>query len=110
MKKYIIIGLLFFGFELTIKAQNTVFNNVGIGTDGPAFGVKIKTNFPGSSGGYARSFTITNETGATNFIALGVFGQLTNGVSGVTRSYIGRDYNDTFMDFLTNGNVRNRNK
>lgn len=105
MKKYIIIGLLFLGFESTVEAQNTVFNNVSIGTDGPAFGVKIKTNFPGSSGGYARSFNIANETGATNFIALGVFGQLTNGVSSVTRSYIGRDYNDTFMDFLTNGNV-----
>jgi hypothetical protein len=105
MKKYIIIGLLFFGFEITIEAQNTVFNNVGIGTDSPAFGVKIKTNFPGSSGAYARAFTISNETGANNFISFGVFGNLTNGVSSVSRSYIGRDWNDTFMDFLTNGNV-----
>jgi hypothetical protein len=105
MKKYIIIGILFFGFESTVEAQNTVFNNVGIGTDGPAFGVKIKANFPGSSGGYARSFNIANETGATNFIALGVYGQLINGVASATRSYIGRDWNDTFMNFLANGNV-----
>jgi hypothetical protein len=105
MRKHLIIGLIFIGFGSTIKAQNTTFNNVVIGTDGPAFGVKIKSNFPGSSGGFARSFNIANETGATNFVALGVYGQLTNGVASVTRSYIGRDWNDTFINFLTNGNV-----
>jgi hypothetical protein len=106
MKKQIIFKFTFvFFFILNIEAQNTTFNNVAIGTDDPAYGVKIKSNFPGYTGGWARSFSVSNENGNQNFISFGTYGTMTNGVTGFNRSYIGRSWNDTFMDFLSNGNV-----
>lgn len=106
MKKQIIFNFTFvFFFMLNIKGQNTTFNNVAIGTDEPASGVRVKANFPGYTGGWSRSFSISNENGNRNFISFGTFGNMSNGVTGYNRSYIGRDWNDTFMDFLSNGNV-----
>nr|WP_315202934.1 hypothetical protein [uncultured Flavobacterium sp.] len=105
MRKYIIIGLLFFGFELTIEAQNTVFNNVAIGTDYPAYGAKIKTNFPDYTGSWGRAYFITNETGDQSFFTLGSSGYSANGVSSVTSSYIGKDLDTRYMTFLPNGNI-----
>ena len=68
MKKQIIFNFTFvFFFILNIEAQNTTFNNVAIGTDDPAYGVKIKSNFPGYTGGWARSFSVSNENGSQNW-------------------------------------------
>ena len=57
-----------------ISAQNTDFNNVSIGTDGPAYGVKIKANFPNVTAGWARSFSVVNENDSNNYIVFGSFG------------------------------------
>jgi hypothetical protein len=106
MKKQIIFNFTFvFFFVLNIKAQNTTFNNVAIGIDDPAYGVKIKANFPGYTGGWSREFSVSNETGTNDFIKFGSFGSIVNGVASVTSSFIGKDYNLRYMTFLPNGNV-----
>ncbi|HEX8575894.1 MAG TPA: hypothetical protein VF677_06330, partial [Flavobacterium sp.] len=89
-----------------MNAQDTTtFDNVVIGTSGPAYGVKIKANFPGGNGGWARSFSISNQNGDQNFISIGTVGLITNGITTGDRSFIGRAYDETYMNFLPNGNV-----
>ncbi|WP_230156676.1 DUF3450 domain-containing protein [Flavobacterium sp. CECT 9288] len=90
---------------LKTNAQNTTFNNVAIGTDGPTYGVKIKTNFPGYTGGWARFFSVSDHVGGQDFITFGTYGEMSNGVTGFNRSYIGKNWEDTFIDFSSNGNV-----
>jgi hypothetical protein len=105
MKNKIFIVLILLSSGLLSNAQNTTFNNVAIGTDGPAYGVKIKTNFAGYTGGWARFFSVSNESGSQDYISIGTYGDMLNGVTGFNRSYIGRNWDDTFMDFLSNGNI-----
>lgn len=105
MTKWILVAIIFFFSNISIKAQNTTFNNVSIGIDAPTYGVKIKANFPGLNGGWARGFYVTNETESQNYISLGSLGTITNGVSSVLNSYIGTDYYNQYVTFLPNGNV-----
>lgn len=105
MKKIISLIIVFFCINISIKAQNTTFNNVSIGTDAPAYGIKISANFPGQTGGWARGFFVTNETGGQNYITLGSTGFMTNGITNLLSSYIGSDYNNQYMTFLPNGNI-----
>ena len=105
MKKNISLTIVFFCISISIKAQNTTFNNVSIGTDYPAYGAQIKANFPGYTGGWSRAYFITNESGNQSFLALGTSGYSTNGVSTVTSSFIGKDLDTKYMTFLPNGNV-----
>ena len=104
MKKSFFV-LLCLIFVAKINAQNTNFNNVSIGTDSPGFGVKIKANFPNFNGGWSRSFSVVNENDTKNFIVLGSFGGVTNGVASLAYSFIGKDWNDTYLTFLESGKV-----
>lgn len=106
MNKQIIFKFTFvFFFILNIEAQNTTFNNVAIGTDDPAYGVKIKSNFPGYTGGWARGFFVSNETGGQNLLSVFAQGQSVNGVSSLISSSIGKDFDNPYITFLPNGNV-----
>ncbi|GIQ61398.1 hypothetical protein Flavo103_45330 [Flavobacterium collinsii] len=105
MTKLTLLTIILFSVSISIKAQNTAFNNVSIGTDAPAYGVKIKANFPGLNGAWARGFHITNESESQNYISLGSFGSITNGVSTILNSYIGTDHNNQYMTFLPNGKI-----
>jgi hypothetical protein len=104
MKKIILTVTVVFMTQYA-DAQNTTFNNVSIGTEAPAFGVKINVNSPGYTGGWARQFALANENGNKTFIALGSFGGAVNGVFQVGSSYIGTDWDKQYMTFLPNGNV-----
>lgn len=105
MKNSILLIIIFFCISISIKAQNTTFNNVAIGTDYPAYGTQIKVNFPGYTGGWSRAYFITNETGSQSFFSIGSTGYATNGVSSVTSNFIGKDATTKYMTFLPNGNI-----
>jgi hypothetical protein len=105
MKKKIFVGLFLLGSLIAINAQNTNFNNVSIGTDYPAYGVTIKTNFSGYTGNWGRGFFVSNETGDQHLFSIGSVGKSINGVSSVTSSFIGTDWDNQYMTFLPNGNV-----
>lgn len=87
-------------FTLSILAQDS---NVLIGLNSPAYGVKIKTNFPGYNGGWARGFIITNRNNTEDYIQFGALGVATNGVTTLSYGYIGKKYNDTYMVFKPSG-------
>ena len=105
MKKNVLLTIISTVLTISVNAQNTTFNNVSIGLDAPVYGVKIKANFPGVTSGWARGFSIANETGDQNYITLGTFGGTVNGVSSINNSYIGTDWNNQYMTFLPNGNI-----
>ena len=105
MKKILFLTIILFIINISTNAQVTTYNNVSIGTDSPNLGIKIKPNFPGVTGGWARGYHVTNETGDQNYISLGTLGTVTNGVTSVTNSYIGVGHNNQFMTFLPNGNI-----
>lgn len=105
MKKTIILVLIFFCTSISIKAQNTTFNDVSIGIDYPTYGAKIKTNFPGYNGTWGRAYFIANETGEKSFFTFGSVGASVNGVSTVTSNFIGKDMDTRYMTFLPNGNI-----
>ncbi len=86
-------------------AQNQTINNVAIGTDGPAYGATIKANFPAINGGWARGYSISNESGNIPFINFGCLGTITNGVATVSNSFIGKDFANQYMTFLPSGNI-----
>jgi hypothetical protein len=96
-------------FILNIKAQNTTlnptFNNVAIGLGAPDWGVNVKTNFPEYTGGWGRGFFVSNETGGQHLLSIFAQGQSINGVSSVTSSAIGKDFNEPYITFLPNANV-----
>lgn len=104
MKKIILI-VLFFITANSIIAQNTTFDNVSIGVTAPSYGVKIKSNFPNLNGTWARGFYVANENGNQNYISLGAYGNVTNGITNIINSYIGPDYDNRYMTFLPNGNI-----
>lgn len=80
-------------------------DNVLVGLNGPAYGVKIKTNFPNYTGNWARGFSITNESDNQYYFGLGSYGACTNGVSSIIYSYLGRQFNDAFMYFKPDGKI-----
>jgi len=102
MKKIKIILCCLLASYMSSHAQD---NNILIGLGSPSYGVKIKANFPGVSSGFARGFSISNENNTENFIGFGVLGNVSNGVSNMIYGYIGKEYNDTYMAFRSNGNV-----
>ena len=80
-------------------------NNIISSLNYPAYGVKIKVNYPNLTNGFARGFTIANEDGAVDFFGLGVLGEITNGVSSMNYGYIGSGYANPSLVFLPNGNI-----
>jgi len=105
MKKTISFTFIFFCISISIKAQNTTFNNVSIGIDYPTYGTKIKANFPGYTGTWGRAYFIANETGDKSFFTFGSVGASVNGVSTVTSNFIGKDLENRYMTFLPNRNI-----
>jgi uncharacterized protein YaiE (UPF0345 family) len=101
MKK---IALTFFAISAAFVAY-AQDANVLTGLGDPAYGVRIKVNFPGLTSAYARGYYIANQDNSINFLGLGVMGEINNGVSTMNYGWIGRDYNETYMSFLQNGNV-----
>jgi len=80
-------------------------SNILIGLNSPAYGVKIKSNFPTGAGGFARAFTLSNQDASSDFIMLGVNGSYINGVSTMNYGFIGKSFANVFMSFISNGNV-----
>jgi len=92
--------------ELKQTVGNTIKGeNILLGLNYPAYGVKIHTHWPGYTGGWARGFSITADPkDETKQHAM--FGAVGAGDgSRVGYVFIGRTYNDTFMVFRPNGNV-----
>ncbi len=79
--------------------------NILIGLNSPSYGVRIKANWPNTTTGWARSFSISNQDNTQTFFGIGAMGSATNGLASFDYGYIGKDYNQTFMSFLANGNV-----
>ncbi|WP_272151286.1 hypothetical protein [Tenacibaculum aiptasiae] len=100
--KRVVFAIAMFLWGTEIQAQDS---NVLVGLNAPASGVKIKANWPGGSGGWARGFQLVNQNDTEKFISFGAYGDINNGVSSLAYGYIGRDYNDTFMTFKPNGHV-----
>ncbi|MCW8311099.1 hypothetical protein K7A41_07685 [Sphingobacterium sp. InxBP1] len=103
MKQKIIATLLAFAPAITFG--QSADPNIEISLSEPAFGVNIKTNFPGGNGIWARGYRVSNQTGAENFIQFGTFGNTTNGVAKAGYSFIGKGYDQTYLTFLPDGNV-----
>ena len=101
MKRVVFAIAMFLG-GTEIQAQDP---NVLVGLNSPANGVKIKTNWPGLNGGWARSFQLVNQNDTEKFISFGALGDINNGVSSFVYGYIGKNYDDTFMTFKPNGHV-----
>lgn len=91
---------------LTKTVGNTIKgDNILLGLNSPAYGVKIHTHWPGYTGGWARGFSITGDP-KDETKQHAIFGAMGAGDgSGVRYVFIGRRYNDTFMVFRPNGNV-----
>jgi hypothetical protein len=102
--KLLFLAATFFSLNNSI-AQNQTINNVSIGTEGPAYGTTIKANFPGASSGWARGYSIANESGNVSFIQFGSLGSVTNGVSTIVNSFIGKGFDNQYMTFLPSGNI-----
>ncbi|PWS28863.1 hypothetical protein DHW03_03245 [Pedobacter yonginense] len=100
MKK-LLLSLIALAITLNALAQDP---NILIGLN-DAYGIKIKANFPGSTSGWARGYYLTNENNTKNFFGIGVLGYVNNGISSPTYGWIGKDYNDVYMSFISNGNV-----
>ncbi|RZK26490.1 MAG: hypothetical protein EOO43_02665 [Flavobacterium sp.] len=100
MKK-IIYTLLCFHFFSYSFAQDP---NVLMGLDDPAHGVKIKINFPGYTGDWARGFTVSDNN-TDPYFGIGVLGNSLNGVTSFDRGWIGKNNFESYMNFLANGNV-----
>jgi hypothetical protein len=101
MKK-IIITLTAFVLSISARAQDA---NILTGLGAPVYGVRIKANFPGANTGWARGYYVVNQDNSENFLGLGVTGSITNGVSGMSYGWIGKDFNQIYMSFFPTGNV-----
>jgi hypothetical protein len=71
----------------------------------PAYGVKIKNNFPNGSGKFARAFMLSNQDGSNDLFGLGAFGEINNGISTLDFGFIGSGYDNPSMVFLPSGNI-----
>lgn len=105
MKKIISSLTFLLCMNFVVTAQNTTFDNVSLGTSYPAYGVQLKANFPGYTGGWGRAYFITNESGDQSFLSFGSTGFVTNGAANVSSSFIGKDLTTRYMTFLPNGNI-----
>lgn len=101
MKRFMLFLVLVLGSMYRSSAQDP---NVISGLSGPAYGVLIKANFPGT-GGWSRGFTLANQDNTKRFFSFGTYGTHVNGISNIQYGYIGKNYDETYMSFLPNGNV-----
>lgn len=87
------------------QAALDVGGRVWVGLEGPAYGVRIKTSWPGYNGGWARGYYIANESNSANYMALGSYGTTSNGVNTLAYSWLGPEWNNPYMTFLPNGRI-----
>jgi hypothetical protein len=73
MKKLLVLITLIICF-LHTSAQDS---NVLISLAAPVFGIKVKANFPGSTGNWARGYYFVNENNTENFFGFGAYGSTT---------------------------------
>jgi hypothetical protein len=102
LKKLLLLSGLLAGFAYGSRGQEP---DILTGLWAPAYGVKIKANFPGNNASWSRGFRIVNEDNSKTFFGLGAFGNCENGVSSFSYGWIGRNYNDAFMYFNSDGFV-----
>ncbi|MGJ1448156.1 hypothetical protein ACR79S_15070 [Sphingobacterium spiritivorum] len=95
----VVLGLL---LTQVVSAQQDY--RVQIGLDAPANGVNMNMNFTGS-GGWSRGYRISNQDGSQTFISLGSYGNHYNGISYEEFSYIGKNFDKTYMVFQPDGNI-----
>jgi len=105
MKSKIGTLLLILANLLLANAQNRNFNEVLVGLDEPALGVNVQANFTDYNGIWSRGFFVSNETGLQHLFSFGANGKSVNGVSSFTNGWIGSDWSNPFISFLSNGNV-----
>lgn len=79
--------------------------NIVINMNGPTYGIGIKANFPTYTGSWARGFFVNNEDGGTNLFGIGALGNAVNGSASLIKGWIGKSWADSYMNFLSNGNV-----
>ncbi|WP_343321590.1 hypothetical protein [Sphingobacterium multivorum] len=79
--------------------------NIEVNMESPAYGINIKTNFAWQNGIWARGYRISNHNNSEYFIHFGAMGTFNNGISKQNYGYIGKDWNQTYMVFLPNGNI-----
>ncbi len=79
--------------------------NIGIGLGDPIFGINLKINFPGLTGGWSRGYSISNHDRSKQFIMFGTMGSANNGISTQSYSFIGQDWYNAYMVFRPDGNI-----
>ena len=87
-----------------LKTALGIDPNILIGLDGSALGVNIKANWPGLTSTFARGFTVSDQN-ANSLFGIGAYGGVNNGAASMERGWIGRSYDDSYMNFLANGDV-----
>ena len=98
--KFFYIMLLNVVLLSTANAQD-IISNLGA----PSYGVMIKANFPGYTGGWSRGFRMANHDGSDYYFGLGAMGNAANNVSTFRYGWIGKNYNNASLYFLANGNI-----
>ncbi|MCG8410537.1 MAG: hypothetical protein MI739_04540 [Bacteroidales bacterium] len=99
MKKNILIIVLI-AMSFGLKAQD-ILTNLG----DPAYGVRIKANFPEYTGSWARGFSLCNENNTNDFVWFGAYGPVVNGKSDVSYAFIGKNYYSPYIVFKPDGKV-----
>jgi len=94
--------VLFFILSICLKSNG---QNIISGLGSPSYGVMIKANFPGDTGGWSRGFRIVNENNTKDYFGLGAMGSINKGISSFSYGWIGKGYSSASLYFLANGNV-----
>ncbi|MFK7049811.1 hypothetical protein FLACOL_00450 [Flavobacterium columnare] len=97
------------GLIASVGYGQQVIDNVGIGLNGPHYGVRQNiSSFTGHNGGWARGFHIGEDSDPNNpiLMSFGAYGDVrATGAPTLIYGYIGKDWTKTFMTFSPNGNV-----
>ncbi|OWP84501.1 hypothetical protein BWK59_04960 [Flavobacterium davisii] len=97
------------GLIASVGYGQQVIDNVGIGLNGPHYGVRQNiSSFTGWNGGWARGFHIGEDSDPNNpiLMSFGAYGDVrATGAPTLIYGYIGKDWTKTFMTFSPNGNV-----
>ncbi|WP_258928643.1 stathmin family protein [Flavobacterium davisii] len=97
------------GLIASVGYGQQVIDNVGIGLNGPHYGVRQNiSSLTGWNGGWARGFQIgeNSDPNNLNLIMFGGMGStFINGAPTLKYGFIGKDWDKTYMTFLPNGNV-----
>ena len=96
------------GSDIYFNDGNVSIGNVFIGKTDPANGgVTIRANSNAHHGTWTQSFQVTNQDGTKKYIGIGSYGDKdpATGDLALYFSYIGRAFNDAFMNFMPDGRI-----